>query len=110
MGVTKTSLFTEKQNQMALMFKALGHPARIAIVEHLLKTDACISGEIVEEVQLAQATVSQHLKELREAGIIKGSIEGNAVCYCLDKSSISKLKKYFSRTLKKLEKLDDSCC
>ena len=84
MGVTKTQNFSAKQNQLASLAKVLGHPARIAILEHLLKNQTCICGDLVEELPLAQATVSQHLKELKMAGIIKGEIEGTSVCYCID--------------------------
>lgn len=84
MGVTKTSSFTEQQNELANIAKALGHPARIAIIEFLLKTDKCICGDIVNELPLAQPTVSQHLRELKEAGLIKGNIEGKAICYCIN--------------------------
>ncbi len=78
MGATKTDHFTDRQNQIATLAKALGHPARIAIIEYLLKRKDCICGDIVNELPLAQATVSQHLKELKNAGIIKGNIDGNA--------------------------------
>ena len=84
MGLTKTEIFTEKQNKLAQMMKALAHPARIAIVQHLIKTNACICGDLVDELGLAQATISQHLKELKNAGLIKGTIEGTSVCYCID--------------------------
>jgi len=84
MGVTKTEIFTDKQNKMASMLKALAHPARIAIVEYLINSKSCICGDLVEELGLAQATVSQHLKELKTAGIIKGTIEGASVCYCIN--------------------------
>ena len=77
MGASKAEFFTEKQNHVAEVMKALGHPARIAILEFLLKTDSCICGDIVNELPLAQPTISQHLKELKNAGLIKGSVEGN---------------------------------
>ncbi|MBE2246026.1 MAG: helix-turn-helix transcriptional regulator [Candidatus Competibacteraceae bacterium] len=107
MGATKTDHFTDKQNEMAAIAKALGHPARIAIVEHLIKTNACYCGDIVEVLPLAQPTVSQHLKELKNAGIIKGEIEGNAVCYCIDKKNLSKISNYFASILNRSFK---SCC
>src|SRR4051812_37470903 len=78
MGLTKTELFTENQNEMAAMAKAIAHPARIAILQHLLKANACINGQLVEELGLAQATISQHLKELKAVGLIQGTIEGTA--------------------------------
>jgi len=84
MGITKTEKFSEKQNHLAMMMKALAHPARIAIIQQLLKADSCICGDLVEELGLAQATISQHLKELKNAGLIRGTIEGTSVCYCID--------------------------
>jgi len=84
MGLTKSEIFTEKQNKLAQMMKALAHPARIAIIQHLIKAQACICGDLVEELGLAQATISQHLKELKSAGLIQGTIEGTSVCYCID--------------------------
>jgi DNA-binding transcriptional ArsR family regulator len=84
MGVTKSEIFTERQNRLAGMMKALAHPARIAIVQHLLKADACICGHLVDELGLAQPTISQHLKELKTAGLIRGTIEGTSVCYCIE--------------------------
>lgn len=84
MGLTKTENFTLEQNEMAAIAKALGHPARIAIIQHLLKVNSCICGDIVDEIQLAQPTISRHLKELKAVGIIKGTIEGTSVNYCID--------------------------
>jgi DNA-binding transcriptional ArsR family regulator len=93
MGLTKSEIFTEKQNKLASLLKALAHPARIAIVQHLIKADACICGDLVDELGLAQATISQHLKELKSAGLIKGTIEGTSVCYCIDDKSWKMVKK-----------------
>ena len=90
MGATKHNSFSEENNNLALLFKALAHPARIAIVDYLLKVDNCICGDIVNELPLAQPTVSQHLKELKNAGIIKGAIEGTAICYCLNTETFIK--------------------
>ena len=84
MGLTKSEIFTEKQNKLANMMKAMAHPARIAIIQHLIKTNTCICGDLVDELGLAQPTISQHLKELKQAGIIQGTIEGTSVCYCID--------------------------
>ena len=93
MGTTKTEIFTEKQNKLAQMMKALAHPARIAIIQQLLKSNACICGDLVEELGLAQATISQHLKELKNAGLIHGTIEGTSVCYCIDPKMWKQYKK-----------------
>ncbi|MFN0047700.1 MAG: ArsR/SmtB family transcription factor [Cytophagales bacterium] len=84
MGITKTDSFNHLQNKRAKYFKALGHPARIAIVEMLISKQACICNDMVEELPLSQSTISQHLKELKEAGIIKGDIEGQKICYCIN--------------------------
>lgn len=84
MGATKSYSFTAKENKLAKYAKALAHPARIAILKLLLKKQACICGDIVEELPLSQSTISQHLKELKDAGLIKGDIDGAKVCYCID--------------------------
>lgn len=84
MGVTKTEIFTEEQNRLAVQLKAIAHPARIAILQHIINANACICGDLVEELGLAQATISQHLKELKNAGLIQGTIEGVSVCYCIE--------------------------
>lgn len=110
MGATKTDHFSEKQNSIAILAKALGHPARIAIIEYLMKVDSCICGDIVNELPLAQATVSQHLKELKNAGLIKGNIEGNSICYCIDEKAIEKMQRYFSTISTKLNIKKNNCC
>ncbi len=84
MGATKTDLFTKKQNDLANMAKALAHPARIAILQELVKLNACVCGDLVTELGLAQPTISQHLKELKNAGLIQGTVEGTSVCYCIN--------------------------
>lgn len=84
MGLTKTEEFTIKDNKIAKYAKALSHPARVAIIKLLIKKQSCICGDIVDELPLSQSTVSQHLKELKDAGLIKGEIEGVKVCYCID--------------------------
>ena len=108
MGATKIEHFTDKQNQIATIAKALGHPARIAIIEYLMKVNECICGDIVNELPLAQPTVSQHLKELKNAGIIKGNISGNAICYCIDEKTIEILNTYFSAIVQTVTK--SKCC
>ena len=84
MGLTKSEIFSEEQNDLANLLKAMAHPARIAILQRILISKTCICGDLVEELGLAQATISQHLKELKTAGIIQGSIEGVKVCYCIN--------------------------
>ena len=110
MGLTKTELFAPAQNEIANLLKALGHPARIAILEYLIRVDSCICGDIVDELPLAQPTVSQHLKELKNAGLIKGSIEGTSICYCVDKESVSRLQAYFAGINMSLEDKRNTCC
>jgi len=109
MGATKTEIFTEKQNKLAQMMKALAHPARIAIIQILIKSQACICGDLVDELGLAQATISQHLKELKKVGLIKGSVEGTSVCYCIDSKAWnlyrSALGSFFVNYINK-----DECC
>ncbi len=96
MGTTKTEEFTVKQNKIAKYCKALGHPARVAILEVLIKKESCMCGDIVEELPLSQSTVSQHLKELKEAGLLKGETEGAKVCYCIDEKEWENVKNYMS--------------
>lgn len=84
MGITKSDLFTEEQNELALLAKAFAHPARIAILEYLVKANKCINGDLVAELGLAQATISQHLKELKSIGLIQGTVEGTSMCYCIN--------------------------
>ena len=93
MGLTKTEIFTGEQNRLAIMLKALAHPARIAILQQLIKTNACVCGSLVDELGLAQATISQHLKELKNAGLIQGTIEGVSVCYCIEPDAWKMLHK-----------------
>jgi DNA-binding transcriptional ArsR family regulator len=110
MGATKTDLYTNQQNELAILTKALGHPARIAIIEYILKVNSCICGAIVNELELAQPTISQHLKELKNAGLIKGSVEGNTICYCIDEKGFEKLKSFFQHIKMHIEKKSNNCC
>lgn len=107
MGASKTDSFSDNQNDLAILFKALSHPARIAIIEYLLKIDKCICGDIVNELPLAQPTISQHLKELKNANIIKGTIEGTAICYCLNPETMTKIEHYFGSISHQLK---NKCC
>ena len=108
MGKSKTSSFTESQNRLAKTAKALAHPARIAILQHLAKSNACMCGDIVEELPLSQSTVSQHLKELKSAGLIKGEVEGVSVCYCIDYSKWDELTEQLGLFMK--EPVNRQCC
>ena len=93
MGITKSEIFNSKQNRQATLFKVLGHPARIAILQYIINQKACICNDLVDELGLAQATISQHLKELKSIGIIQGSIEGKSVCYCIHQKNWQKAQK-----------------
>ena len=97
MGLTKTEGFTKTQMDLAVLAKALGHPARIAILQFLAERKACVCGDIVDELPLSQSTVSQHLKELKVAGLIKGDIEGPSVCYCIDDKAWAKAKQVLTK-------------
>jgi len=110
MGLSKTEAFTEHQNQIANLAKAIGHPARVAIIDFLLKQETCICKDIVDELPLSQPTISQHLRELKNVGLIKGTIEGNKVCYCLDKSGFEELLNYSSAILQKANSPKSECC
>lgn len=103
MGLSKTALFSESHNELAALASALAHPARIKILEHLIATETCICGDIVEEVGLAQPTISQHLKALKKVGLIQGTISGTTVCYCINQEVWVKVKNtisdFFSQTL-----------
>ncbi len=92
MGAVKNELFTDRQNEIARFAKAFGHPARVAILQYLFRIDACVCGDIVGEVGLAQPTISQHLKELRQLGLIRGTVEGTSVCYCIDTDNWGTMK------------------
>ena len=96
MGVTKTDLFSDTQNGIALAAKAFSHPARVAIIQCLLKANACINGDLVQEVGLAQATISQHLRELKDIGVIQGTIEGSRINYCINPVRWAEIKKQFN--------------
>ena len=96
MGLTRTHLFTEEQNEFAKMGKVFSHPARVAILEHLLKANACINSDLVQELGLAQATISQHLKEMKDMGIIQGTIEGVSMSYCINPETWQKFKDTFN--------------
>ena len=110
MGTTKTNLFDDEVNEIALLIKALAHPARISIVNYLIRTENCICNDIVAELSLAQPTVSQHLKELKNAGIIKGNISGKAICYCINPEIFNKLTQFFTTTSQRLSCENENCC
>ena len=107
MGATKSFEFTARDNRLAKYAKALAHPARIAILQLLTKKQTCICGDIVDEIPLSQSTVSQHLKELKEAGLIKGDIEGAKVCYCIDEKEWKAAKDSLVRLF---DSYSGNCC
>ncbi|APG65752.1 transcriptional regulator [Tenacibaculum todarodis] len=109
MGITKSEIFTDQQNQIALYAKVFGHPARVAILQHLFKINACVCGDLVNEIGLAQPTISQHLKELKQLGLIKGSVEGTSVCYCVNSEKWSEMKKIMIQFLDQ-DMLTTDCC
>jgi DNA-binding transcriptional ArsR family regulator len=109
MGITKSEIFTDDQNTIAAFAKVLGHPARIAILQYLLKTNACVCGDLVDEIGLAQATISQHLKALKAVDLIQGTIEGTSVCYCINPKTWKQIETIFTNLFSKL-KDGSSCC
>jgi predicted transcriptional regulator len=109
MGVTKADLFTKEQNSLASMAKVFAHPARIAILEYLLNSDTCINGDLVKELGLAQATISQHLRELKDSGIIQGSIEGVSVCYCIAPEKWKEIQSVFENFFGRYQKIKKHC-
>lgn len=110
MGATKTEEFTIKDNKIAKYAKALAHPARVAILQLLIKKQACICGDIVDELPLSQSTVSQHLKELKEAGLIKGDIDGVKICYCIDEKEWENAKSYLNTLFDSYSANKTKCC
>lgn len=109
MGVTKQHLFTEQENQLALAAKVFAHPARIAIINYLLKANACINGDLVSELGLAQATISQHLRELKDAEIIQGTIEGVSISYCINYAKWQEVQNQFNQFFNRYNQTKDCC-
>jgi DNA-binding transcriptional ArsR family regulator len=108
MGLTKSEIFSETQNQIASLAKAFAHPARVAILHQLFKSNTCICGDLVEEIGLAQATISQHLRELKNLGLIKGNIEGTSVCYCIDENKWTEMKQVLTSFFN--QEIKNNCC
>jgi len=110
MLVNNKESYSPEQKEIALFAKAFGHPARVSILQHLFKINACVCGDLVEEIGLAQSTISQHLKELRQIGLIKGNVEGTRVCYCIDIENWSKMKEAMLQFLNQdISKIEDCC-
>jgi DNA-binding transcriptional ArsR family regulator len=110
MGITKSELFSTQQNEMATVAKVLAHPARVAILEHLIKANACINGDLVEVIGLAQPTISQHLRELKAIGIIQGTIEGVSVSYCINPRRWQEIQQLFSSLFSRFSPGVLDCC
>jgi DNA-binding transcriptional ArsR family regulator len=110
MGLTKTEMFTDQQNEISLFAKVFGHPARIAILQHLFKIDSCVCGNLVDEIGLAQPTISQHLKELKQLGLIQGKIEGTSICYCINIEKWTKMKEIMFQFLNQDISKNQDCC
>ncbi len=109
MGASKTMLFDESQNNLASIFKALAHPARIAILQEILKRNSCVCGELVDVLPLSQATVSQHLKELKQVNILQGEIEGKRVCYCINTDTWSTISNEIADFFEQINQTN-TCC
>ncbi len=112
MGLTKTNLFNTEQNDLAILSKALAHPARIAILQHLSKANSCINSDLVQELGLAQATVSQHLKALKDIGLIQGTIEGVSMCYCINQVKWQEVGEKFNTLFNQFQLISEqtNCC
>ena len=110
MGLAKTEIFTDQQNEIALFAKVFGHPARVAILQQLFKIDACYCGDLVNEIGLAQPTISQHLKELKHLGLIKGNVEGTSVCYCIHTENWTAMKTVMKEFLNQDLTEKQDCC
>ena len=107
MATAKKDLFTKKENRIAELAKAMGHPARVAILLYLVKKNSCVCGDIVDELPLSQSTVSQHLKELKRVGILQGEIEGTKTCYCIDPKVWNEMGGLFGTFFQKFK---GDCC
>jgi|TARA_B110000977_G_scaffold201489_1_gene296383 DNA-binding transcriptional ArsR family regulator len=110
MGLTKTAIFTDQDNSLASIAKALAHPARMAILKHLIKQNSCICGDLVLEIGLAQPTISQHLSVLKQTGLIKGNISGTSVCYCIDTEAWQEANQAFASLFAAGMPKTNDCC
>ncbi|MEX2593742.1 MAG: metalloregulator ArsR/SmtB family transcription factor [Anditalea sp.] len=109
MGITKSELFTERQNRLATLAKVIGHPARVAIIEYLLERETCICNDLVNELPLSQSTITQHLRELKQIGLIKGEIEGPKVNYCINDQVWDEAKGIFVNLFDKFVSKKNCC-
>ncbi len=109
MGLTKSEIFTDEQNRLAILLKAMAHPARIAILQQIISANACICGDLVGELGLAQSTISQHLKELKDAGLIQGTIEGVSICYCINPVTWKLFESNFGKFMSSYKDISGCC-
>ena len=107
MGTTKTHIFTETQNELAMAAKVLAHPARVAILEYISKQDSCICSDLVDEIGLAQPTISQHLNEIKKIGLLDGTFEGKTLCYCINREKWEHLQTFFNSFFSSIHQ---NCC
>jgi DNA-binding transcriptional ArsR family regulator len=110
MGLAKSEMFTDEQNEISLFGKVFGHPARVSILQYLFKINSCVCGDLVNEIGLAQPTISQHLKELKHLGLIKGNVEGTSVCYCINTENWTKMKATMLQFLNQDISNKNDCC
>lgn len=110
MGASKSDQFNPQVNRIATLAKAMGHPARVSILQYLSTQTSCICGDIVDKLPLAQPTVSRHLKELKDAGIIKGEINGTAICYCIDEGVVEELSTFLESMKELCVSNESNCC
>ena len=110
MGASKIINYSEEELLIAKFAKALSHPARVAIINLLLQKQSCVCGDIVEDLPIAQSTVSQHLKELKESGLIKGNIDGASICYCVDTDVLQKANDTLNKVLGASIQTPTTCC
>ena len=107
MGTTKTHIFSTRHNELAQAAKVMAHPARIAILEFISKQDSCICTDLVDEIGLAQPTISQHLNEIKKIGLLKGTFEGKNLCYCIDQEKWLELQQFFNAFF---SSINQNCC
>ena len=110
MGLTKAEIFNASQNEISSICKVLGHPARVAILEYISIQNSCICNDLVSEIGLAQATISQHLRELKNIGLLQGEIEGKSVCYCINHDKWNSMKALMTNFLNQDISITNNCC
>ena len=96
MGASRIDIYTDEINEIAAMAKVISHPARVAILQYISKQDTCICNNLVDEIGLAQATISQHLKVINDAGLLKGNFQGKSLSYCIDVKRFQKFQTLFN--------------